>query len=121
MDVPEAAAYAKELGVRLYTVNVDPNMDTEEFLPYRHIMQRASELTGGKFYMVNDTTNLEQIYREIDQLEKSALPPPPGVFEWENRPDLYRRLSFYPYLIALGLFFLFAAVMLESTMLRKVP
>lgn len=121
MDVPEAAAYAKSLGVRLYMVNVEPSLNTEEFAPYRHIMQRAAELTGGKFYMVDSTSNLQQIYTDIDQLEKSLLPPPEGYFDREKRPDLYQRLSFYPYLIAFGLVCLLLAAVLETTFLRRVP
>jgi Ca-activated chloride channel homolog len=121
MDVPEAAAYAKEQGVRLYFVNVEPKLATEEFAPYRHIMQRAAELTGGKFYMVDGTTNLEGIYRDIDALEKSSLPEPPQVLSKDQRPDLYHRVPFYPYLVGLGLFFLFAGLLLDATFLRRVP
>ncbi len=121
MDVPEAAAYAKEQGVRLYIVNVEPKLGEEAFAPYRHIMQRAAELTGGKFYMVDSQSNLQHIYRDIDKLEKSALPQPENIFAREHRPDLYRRVSFYPSLIMLGLCCLSMAVLLEAGWLRKVP
>ncbi len=121
MDVPEAAAQAKELGVRLYMVNVDPAMNTEEFAPYRHIMQRAAELTGGKFYMVTQGTDLEKIYHDIDALEKSAIPPPQSVYERDKRPDLYQRISFYPYFIGLGMLCLLLSILLETTILRRVP
>lgn len=122
MDIPEAADYTKEQGIRLYIVNVEPKLATEEFAPHRHIMQRAAELTGGKFYMVDNSTNLEKIYRDIDQLEKSHLPEfqqPP--LDKEHRPDLYRRLSFYPYLLAMGLLSLLASLVLEATLFRRVP
>lgn len=122
IDVPEAAAYAKEQGIRLYIINVEPKLSTEEFTPYRNIMQRAAELTGGKFYMVDNTANLEEIYRGIDQLEKSALPAElQGNIKKADRPDLYRRISFYPYLIALGLLLLLTALTLEMTWLRRIP
>jgi Ca-activated chloride channel family protein len=121
MDVPEAAAYTKEQGIRLYIVNVEPKLGMEEFAPYRHIMQRAAELTGGKFYLVDSNTNLEKIYHDIDTLEKSNLPESQQSLNKDQRPDLYRRVPFYPYLAGIGLFFLLAALALESTILRKVP
>jgi len=120
IDVPEAAAYAKEQGVRLYIVNVEPKLATEEFSAYRHVMQRAAELTGGKFFMVDSTTYLEGIYRDIDQLEKTDIPQE-NQLDKEQRPDLYRRLSFYPFLIGSGLLLLFLSIVLESTLFRKVP
>lgn len=122
MDVPEAAAYAKQQGVRLYIVNVEPKLATEEFAPYRHIMQRAAALTGGKFFMVDNRANLAEIYQDIDQLEKSVLPGEthPNILK-EDRPDLYQRTSFYPYLIALGLLALLASLLLDFTVLRRVP
>jgi Ca-activated chloride channel homolog len=122
MDIPEAAEYAKRQGIRLYIVNVEPKLATDEFAPYRRVMQRAAELTGGKFYMMNGSNNLEQIYAEINQLEKSALPEQAKAeVRKDLRPDLYRRISFYPYLIALGLLCLMMAIVLDATVLRKVP
>lgn len=121
MDVPEAAAYAKEQGIRLYIVNVEPKLANEEFAAYRHIMQRAAEVTGGKFYMVDSSTDLGGIYRDIDSLEKSDLPNPLQQLNKDQRPDLYRRLSFYSYLIAAGLVCLLLSQLLESTLFRRVP
>lgn len=121
MDVPEAAEYAKEQGVRLYIVNVEPKLGTEEFAPYRHIMQRAAEATGGKFFMVDNASSLQKIYREIDQLERSALPEMDQLGQKDKRPDLYSRVSFYPYLVAIGLFCLFVSILLQATLLRRVP
>lgn len=121
MDIPEAAAYAKEQGIRLYIVNVEPKMAMEEYEPNRNIMQRAAETTGGKFFMVDYQTHLENIYRDIDTLEKSVLPENQQPFNKDQRPDLYRRLSFYPYLIAFGLLSLIISIALDSTILRRIP
>src|SRR5262249_48328381 len=38
MDVDEASDYAKEQGVRVFIVNVDPSINTEKFLPNKHQM-----------------------------------------------------------------------------------
>lgn len=122
IDIPDAAAYAKQQGIRLYIVNVEPKIATEEFAPNRRQMQHAAELTGGKLLVVNNTTNLEDIYQEIDRLEKSSLPMSlQEDFNKENRPDIYWRFSLYPFLIAFGLFLLFWGLMMESTFFRRIP
>ena len=122
IDVPEAAAYAKEQGIKLYIINVDPKLATEEFAPYRRMMQRAAETTGGKFFMVDQSSNLDRIYKEIDTLEKSILPVSAATStDPANRPDRYTRISLYPYFIALGLLFLLASIVLQTTMLRRTP
>ncbi|MBA3815134.1 MAG: VWA domain-containing protein [Parachlamydiaceae bacterium] len=122
IDIPDAAAYAKQQGIRLYIVNVEPKITTEEFAPNRRQMQRAAEITGGQLLVVNNTTNLEDIYQEIDRLEKSELPTPfQKDFNKKDRPDIYRRVSLYPFLIALGLFFLLGGIILESTLFRRIP
>lgn len=118
MDIREAAEYAKEQGIRLYIVNVEPKLATEEFAPHRRLMQRSAELTGGKFYTVDSASNLEAIYSDIDKLEKSELPED---VQKGRQPDRYRRISYYPYLIAIGLCALFAALLLETTVLRRIP
>jgi Ca-activated chloride channel homolog len=121
MDIPEAAEFAKTQGVRLYIVNLEPKLATEELAPFRHQMQQAAELTGGKFFFVTSSTNLSQIYSEIDQLEKSELPM---SFERniprDKQPDLFNKISFYPYLIALGLFCLFLSILLQTIYAKKV-
>jgi Ca-activated chloride channel family protein len=121
MDVPEAAAYAKSQDVRLYTVNVEPKLAEEEFAPYRHVMQRASESTGGKFYMMDNSTSLEEIYKDIDSLEKSAIPSSIQVIDKESRPDLYRSIPFYPWLVAAGLVCLLSSICLETLWLKQIP
>ncbi len=121
IDVPEAAAYAKQEGIRLYVINVEPKLATEKFTPYRNIMTRAAESTGGKFYMIENQGSLEEIYQEIDRLEKSSLPQLEALVDKEKRPDLYKRISFYPYLIALGLFLMLLSCCLEATVLRRSP
>lgn len=122
IDVPEAAAYAKEQGIKLYIINVEPKLSTENFAPYRRVMQRAAESTGGRFFMIDQTGSLDRIYREIDLLEKSSLPAevrPPADFD--RLPDRYQRLSLYPYLIALGLLSLLASILLQTTVMRRTP
>lgn len=114
IDLQEAAQFAKEQGIRLYAILIEPKLATEEYAPYRHLMQRITEMTGGKFFMISNTNNLPQIYKDIDTLEKSALPE-------QNKKALYRRFSMAPYLIAFALLCLFMAVFLKSAVLRISP
>jgi Ca-activated chloride channel homolog len=113
MGIEDAAAFAKEQQAHLYIVNIDPLIHEEEFAPQRRLMERAAEATGGKFFAAEDSIQLEEIYRAIDELEESIVPEPPVFF--------VRRLSFYPFLILLGLIALSGAMILETLIIKKVP
>lgn len=126
IDPLEAAQYAKDNNVRLYIVNVEPKLAAEEFSANRNQMKKAAELTGGRFYMVDSSANLTEIYASIDRLEKSKLPIGQELmgkmqFNKDRLPNLYNRLSLYPYLIAFGLACLLLSVLIEATLLRRVP
>lgn len=117
LDVDEAAAYAKKENIKLYIVNVEPSLATEKFAPHRRLMQRSAELTGGKFFFVDKGHTLEDIYAEINQLEKSEVP-----FQDSSIKPVYQRtFSLYPYLIVIGLLCLFSSFLLKTTWLRKIP
>lgn len=120
IGVLEAAEYAKEHNVRLYVVNVEPALAKEEFAPQRRLMQRATELTGGRFYLMDSSSNLGHIYADIDQLEKSILPTE-DVLSKDQQPHLYHRISLYPALIALGMLALFVSTILRTVTLRQIP
>jgi len=123
VELLDAAEYAKEQGVKVYVINVEPRIASKEFSAHRSLMKKITELTGGKFYMVDNTINLSRIYAEIDRLEKSPLPletqyitPPKSM-----QPQLYRRVSFYPYLVGLGMLCIFLSIFLETRVFRRVP
>lgn len=122
LGLQEAAEYAKEKNVRIYIINIDPMFETKEFEPHRRLMQRITELTGGKFYL-KSSKNLPQIYEEINKLEKSTLPDTGDKQEShkDKQPNLYRRVSFYPYLIGLGMILLLLSIALDTTLFKRVP
>ncbi|MEN8839117.1 MAG: VWA domain-containing protein [Flavobacteriales bacterium] len=80
-----ASGYAKEMGVRVYTVGVgttgkvrmpggfpfgnsyiDSKLDEE-------MLKEIAENTGGNYFRAKNVTQLQLIYQEIDKLEKSKI------------------------------------------------
>ncbi len=117
MDIPEAAAYAKEQGIHIYIINVDPQIVSDEFIPHRHVMQRAAESTGGQFIVVDGDTPLSTVYQSIARLEK-------GKIEDERARALplpHRAFSWYPLCVALGVYCLILAFLFDTLVFRRVP
>lgn len=125
MGIEEAAQFAKEQGIKLYIINIDPTIDDEEYAPQRRLMIRAAENTGGKFYPVSDPNRLRSIYSEIDRLEKSSIPESVTLESLKMPPSRmstqFRYMSFYLYLIGLGLASLLLGVLSETMIFRRVP
>ena len=72
---------------------------------------KMSALSSGKFYRATNRYELQRIYDEIDQLEKTEIKL--------RRFTTYRPLFQWPLLAALGLFAL--EQLLANTRLRRVP
>lgn len=129
MDPMEVAQTLKELGIHVYIINIEPQFTSEEFAPHRRQLQRAAEATGGKFFMIGSSgTNITDIYAAIDTIEKSTLPIDEELVKAlketiakENLPGLYRTLFLAPYLIAMAMACLLLGILLECTLLRRVP
>jgi len=119
MDVTEAANYAKENQIRFYAINIDPSILTSKFTPERNLMQRVTELTGGHFYVIDSSTSLSKIYDEINNIEKSEIKNFP--LSKAEQPELYKRVSLFPYLLMLALSFLVVYVLLETIIFKRVP
>lgn len=89
-----------------------------EFQPERDQMRRTAENTGGRFYIVKPGEYLQDIYQQINELEKSSLPN----FGAQKRVlQPIRTFSLYPWLIGTGLALLAVAVLLQTLVLRRVP
>ena len=69
----EAAELAKHHGVRIYTIGVGAvtNATAGEGLD-EPTLTAISDLTGGRYFFAGDDKALDQIYRELDQLEPIA-------------------------------------------------
>lgn len=117
IGLDEAAKYAEEKGVKLYIINVEPRLATERYAAQRRQLERITELTGGRFYIVDSSKSLQKVYTDINQLEKSLLPN----LSKELLPELFKRRSFAPWLIACGLAALIAGVICKTLIFRRVP
>jgi Ca-activated chloride channel family protein len=135
IDPVPAAQLAAALGIKVYTIGIgieqpcelpvfDPNtgkleLDAQGKVKPGMMLQPAnyevlgkmSRLSHGKFYRATNRHELQRIYDEIDQLEKTEIKL--------RRFTTYRPLFQWPLLAALGLFAL--EQILANTRLRRVP
>ena len=132
---PNTAAEAvKALGIKLYAIGAGINGVAPAPVPDRrggfltdlsgnilyqnqpvHFneagLKEVARIADGKFFRATDTRSLEQIYREIDQLEKSTV----SVKKFQQYRDLF------PVCIMAGVGVLIAQVLLSQTLWRKLP
>lgn len=125
IDPLSAAEIAKLYKIWVYTIGVG----TRGMAPYpfktpfgtqyqniqveidEGLLQKISDMTGGKYFRATGNSKLTEIYKEIDKMEKSRI----DVLEFRKKYEEYLPLA----LIALGLFIL--EVLLINTILRTTP
>ncbi len=87
IDPLTGAQIAQSFGIRVYTVGVGTMgmapypMQTPFGIQYQNVpvqideevLQKISDMTGGKYYRATDNKKLKAIYQEIDKLEKSKI------------------------------------------------
>ena len=120
-----AAEIAKTFGIRVYTVGVG-SMRTAPYpvqTPFgielremevkidEPLLTQMAEVTGGKYFRATGNKKLEEIYKEIDQLEKSKI----DVQQFSRRSE-----EFLPFAIA-GILFLLISLFLRVTIFRNIP
>jgi Ca-activated chloride channel homolog len=124
---PELAAEtAKTFGVKIYSIGIGttgtvpfPFSDQFGRLILRSqtvqmdetTLRMLAEKTGGRYYSAQDTAALQQVYADIDQLEKSVSE---GTMYSE-----YREL--FQWLLLPGLGLILLEVILRSTRFRSLP
>jgi Ca-activated chloride channel family protein len=122
-----AAALAKDLGIRVYSIGVGSmgealspvtrRADGEYIFGYTRVeideplLTKISEDTGGKYYRATDQESLERIYAEIDQLEKTKIQT--------TTIKLFKEL--YRYFLLAGLFFILLEVLIHRIWLKILP
>jgi Ca-activated chloride channel homolog len=118
IELDDAAKYAKGQGIKVYIVNVDPSISRAEFAPQRKQMQTITELTGGKLFLVDEDQDLAEVYHSIDKIEKENIP---ALITPIDQKSMEQRINLFPYLILLGLLFIFLSIFLDSLVIKKVP
>ena len=120
-----AAEIAKSLGIRVYTIGVGTK-GTAPFppsatglpgyvnLPVEIDTKTLSDIAGatdGDFYRATNNRELQNIYKEIDKLEKTKL----NVKQFSRRFEAYQ-----PFALA-ALLLLLLEILLRITVFRKLP
>ena len=125
VDPLTAAQIAKTFGIRIYTIGVGTigNAPYPFQTPYgiryqmvpveidEGVLKQIASMTDGKYFRATNNQKLEDIYKEIDKLEKSKI----EVTSYRNAKEL-----FYGWLGG-GLVLLLFEVGLTRTIFRKIP
>jgi len=74
-------------------------------------LKQISELTGGQYFRATDLESLKEIYKQIDQMEKSEV----KVLDHSEYTDLFH------YFLIPGILLLLLEITLSNTVLRRIP
>ncbi|MFQ5965142.1 MAG: VWA domain-containing protein [Candidatus Scalinduaceae bacterium] len=126
IDPLTAAELAKTFDIKIYTVGAG----TKGLAPYpvKNILGQTvyrslkididdeglteiAEITGGRYFRATDTSSLKEVYRQIDNLEKTEM----EIARYTEYNELFQYLAFP----ALGIFLF--EVLLANTRFRKIP
>ena len=125
IDPLTAADAAAAVGIRVYTVGVGSDKtirrpiqglfgtryQTMEAEIDEETLQEVSRRTGGRYFRATSEEKLEEIYREIDRLEKTEV-------KSQTHVDYAER---YPYFLWPGLVLLLGQALLAHTRFRQIP
>jgi len=126
VDPLTAAKAAKALGIKVYTIGVgkegEQPIEIDDPLFGKRIitqksdvdmptLQAISDLTGGKCFRAQDAKALENIYGQIDKLEKTEI----------KTTSYYRYHELFRNLLLLALLVLILEVALANTRFMKIP
>jgi len=121
-----AAEAAKALKVKVYTIGIGmrgtapmPVIRNGRKLGYQQVpvdideetLQKIADETNGKYYRADNTRKFQDIYAEIDRLEKSEV----DIKKFAHHEELFA------WLITPGLGLLLLEVLLRHTLFRRLP
>lgn len=122
-----AAEIAKEFGIKVYTIGVGKEGEALSPVSRRSdgryvfglarveidedLLRQIADMTGGKYFRATNERSLEQIYNEIDRLEKTKL----DVTSLKRHSE-----EFYLFVWA-AMAFLLLEIILRYTLLRSTP
>lgn len=121
-----AAEVAKEIGARIYTIGVGTNgtalspvmtpFGTIDYEPQKVVideatLQQVADATGGKYFRATNNKVLEDVFSEIDKLEKTRM----DVRHFSHTEDDYMLFAW------LAFAFVALDLLLRYTVLRSIP
>ncbi|MEM7101998.1 MAG: VWA domain-containing protein [Bacteroidota bacterium] len=122
-----AAEIAREFNVKVYTIGVGTTGDAYAPIGRRGdgeyvfgfvrveideaLLRQIADMTGGKYFRAVNKESLQNIYQEIDQLEKTKI----DVTTIKRYSE-----EFYPW-VFLGIFLLVLELFLRYTIFRTIP
>lgn len=125
IDPKTASELAVEYGIKTYTIGLGTNgmaLSPVAILPNgkfqyarvqveidEDLLKEIAKVTGGQYFRATNNRSLKEIYKEIDQLEKTEI----EEFKFYNYDEKYRIFL----VMALG--FLFIEFILKSTLFRS--
>lgn len=125
IDPKIASELAVEFGIKVYTIGVGSNgtaLSPVAILPNGNfqygrvpveidedLMKNIADVTGGEYFRATDNDKLEEIYEEIDQLEKTEI----EEFKFYNYEEKFRPL------ILLAGFLLVLEILLRFSLFRS--
>lgn len=117
---PEDAAYiAKEYDIRIYTIGFRTNNEVVQ-TPYgilnnsefdEKTLKTIASVTGGDYFRSSSKESLLNVYKEIDQLERTKL----EIKHFGNQEEKFMIFAFIA-IVALML-----EILLRNTILKKIP
>lgn len=114
IDPLVAAEAAQALGVKIYTIGVgnqDPRRSRDGDVIDAEMMQKVAQMTGGRFYLADNARKFQDIYAEIDKLEKTEA----EVKKYARHRELFG------WLVATGLLLVLTEIALGHTVWRRLP
>lgn len=117
-----AAEIAKKKHIRIYTIGIGKNGMAPYPLPTggtvmlpveidEAMMNKISNETGGRYFRAHKNEELDAIYSDIDQMERTKF----NVKEYSKRSELFE-----PYALA-ALLVLLAEILLRVVVLKRLP
>jgi len=114
----QAAHVAKGLGIKVYAIGVGPDpaeisdpLERERARIGMETMQAVADLTGGRSFHARNLAGLRNVYREIDQAERTRI----------ASPQYARYHEAYPWVGLSCVVLLMGGLAWEMTRWRKAP
>ena len=125
VDPLSAADIAKLFGIRVYTIGIGTNgvapypFKTPFGIQYQNmevkideaLLKQIAKTTNGNYYRATSKTKLENIFKEIDKLEKSKI----------DVTEFHKKSEEFLYFILLAVFLLIIEITVRYTIYKTIP